>query len=54
LINNLCLPGTGLRGVRDIVKDNEGNLLISDSSNARVLKYRIQDSAGNLKLNYCN
>jgi hypothetical protein len=54
LVNSLCLPGTGLRGVRDIIKDNEGNLLISDSQNARVLKYRIRDAAGNLKLSYCN
>jgi hypothetical protein len=54
LANKLCMPGTTIRGVRDIINDNEGNLLISDSSNARVLKYRIRDASGNLKLNYCN
>jgi hypothetical protein len=53
-IKNLCMPGTTIRGARDIIKDDEGNLLISDSQNARVLKYRIRDASGNLKFSYCN
>jgi hypothetical protein len=49
----LCFPGSQLRGVRDITQDQDGNLLISDSSNARVLRYRIRDGAGALKFSYC-
>lgn len=49
----LCFPGSVLRGSRDITQDEDGNLLISDSNNARVIRYRIRDATGSLKFSYC-
>lgn len=48
-VQKLCLPGTSAYKVGQIATDADGNLLITDSANARILKYRIRDASGNLK-----
>lgn len=50
----LCLPGTFWNNPRGITSTVDGNLLISDESNARILKYFIRDSAGKIKTVACN
>jgi hypothetical protein len=49
----LCLVGTNLNGVRDFITDKDGNIILSDANNARVLKYRIRKSDGTLNFNFC-
>lgn len=46
----LCLPGTFLNRAIQIAIATDGNLLIADSKNDRILKYFIRDSSGALKL----
>jgi hypothetical protein len=46
----LCLPGTSLGSVWDVAVSQSGDLVIADSSNSRVLMYRIRDNTGNLVL----
>lgn len=45
----LCLPGTVVNVAGQYAIDKDGNLLITDTGNARILKYKIRDAAGNLK-----
>ncbi len=40
----LCLPGTFLNNAQYLKKANDGNLLISDTENGRILKYFIMSS----------
>lgn len=44
----LCLPGTTVAGVNDIIVSRDGNLIVSDANNARVLKYFIRDKNNQL------
>ena len=45
----LCLPGTFLNRAQYIKRSNDGNLLISDTENGRILKYFIMNR-GNLDI----
>ncbi len=47
---NLCLPGTFLNRAIQVIASNDGNLLIADSKNDRILKYLIRDGSKNLKV----
>jgi len=46
----LCLPATFLNQVRALSLAADGNLLISDSGNGRILEYFIRDAKGALAL----
>jgi hypothetical protein len=46
----LLLPGTFLKKVKSMTPTNDGNLLISDASNGRILEYFIHNSQGQLDL----
>lgn len=52
-VKKLCVPGTQLNNVRQVSQNSEGNLLIADGNNARVLTYLVHDKSGALKFNYC-
>jgi hypothetical protein len=49
----LCLPGTTIGWAFDLTTDDDGNLIISDTRKGRILKYRIRQQDGTLKMNYC-
>jgi|GEM_PF-3406000 len=42
----LCLPGTFLNNAKHFAKGHQGNLIISDSWNGRILKYFINSTDG--------
>jgi hypothetical protein len=44
----LCLPGTFVKTVDAMTVTREGNLLIADSSNGRILEYYVRNSSGGL------
>jgi sugar lactone lactonase YvrE len=46
----LLLPGTFLKTVKAMAPTNDGNLLISDASNGRILEYFIHNESGQLVL----
>lgn len=49
----LCFPGSSIRSPGQMIIDTEGNLLITDSDNARILKYRVRAADGSLRWNFC-
>ena len=49
----VCLPGTFLKQVDGMALSADGNLLLSDSSNGRILEYFIRDDKGKIVLNSC-
>ena len=49
----LCFPGSSIRSPGQMIIDTDGNLLITDSDNARILKYRLRAADGSLRWNFC-
>lgn len=49
-VKALCLSGTTLKGTWDLAISHNGNLVIADSDNSRVLLYRLRDKTGALSL----
>lgn len=52
-VKALCLAGTSLSGVSELIQDADGNIILSDANNARVLKYRVRNPDGSLNFSYC-
>jgi hypothetical protein len=50
-VDTLCVQGGYFNGASQINKLNDGNLIISDTQNNRIIKYYIRDRQGALALN---
>lgn len=49
----LCLPGTYVNEPRAFTLTRDGNLLVADSRNGRLLEYFLRDQDGRVKLSTC-